>query len=144
MKEIILAGGCFWGVEEYYKRLIGVVQTKVGYVNGNIENPRYEDLINQKATHAEAVKVAYDEEVISLERILENLFKIIDPTSINKQGNDAGIQYRSGIYYYDSKDLEIINLFINQKTKKYKQPIVVEIQEVKNFYDAEGYHQDYL
>lgn len=144
MKEIILAGGCFWGIEEYYKRLKGVETTVVGYVNGNIDNPRYEDLINQTSTHAESVKLRYDETVISLDRILENLFKIIDPTSLNKQGNDVGLQYRSGIYYFDKADKKEILNFLKKKAKEYKKPLVIEAEEVANFYDAEIYHQNYL
>lgn len=144
MKRIVLAGGCFWGVEAYYKRLKGVLDTNVGYVNGNIQNPTYEDLKKGKATHAEAVEIFYDENVITLEKILEHMFRIIDPTSLNKQGEDIGIQYRTGVYYKDLEDYKVITNFINKMNEKYDGRVVVEVEEEKGFYLAEDYHQDYL
>ena len=98
MKQIILAGGCFWGVEAYYKRLKGVSDTQVGYANGNYANPTYEEVCNEKATHAEAVLVKYDEKVISLETLMDHLFRIIDPTSVNKQGHDEGSISKWGLF----------------------------------------------
>ena len=144
MKRIVLAGGCFWGVQGYYKKLKGVINTNVGYTNGNIKNPSYQDLKNGKATHAEAIEIFYDEEVISLEKILEHLFRIIDPTSLNKQGADFGIQYRTGIYYRDNSDKFIIDKFIEKMNVLFKNRVVVEVREEKGFYLAEEYHQDYL
>jgi peptide-methionine (S)-S-oxide reductase len=144
MKKIILAGGCFWGVEAYFKRLNGVLDTQVGYVNGNYANPTYEDVCNEKATHAEAVYVEYDETLLSLEKLLEHLFRIIDPTSINKQGHDEGIQYRTGIYYYNDEDKAVALRFISQEQVHYKMPITVEVEQERGFFDAETYHQDYL
>ncbi len=144
MKRIILAGGCFWGVEAYFKLLKGVLRTKVGYANGNFENPTYEDLIRHKATHAEAVAITYEETVIKLETLLEHLFRFIDPTSVDKQGNDLGHQYRSGIYYRDDKDLEVINAFLESKKPLYKKPLAIEVERELQFFDAETYHQDYL
>lgn len=144
MKRIVLAGGCFWGVEAYYKRLKGILDTNVGYVNGNIKNPTYEDLKKGKATHAEAVEIFYDENVITLEKILEHMFRIIDPTSLNKQGEDIGIQYRTGVYYKDLEDYKVITNFINKMNEKYDGRVVVEVEEEKGFYLAEDYHQDYL
>lgn len=144
MKKIILAGGCFWGVEAYFKMLRGVVDTQVGYVNGNFANPTYEDVCEEKATHAEAVYIEYDEKTISLEKLLEHLFRIIDPTSINKQGHDEGIQYRTGVYYFTEEDKKITEAFIQEQQKHYRLPIAVEVEQERGFFDAETYHQDYL
>ena len=99
MKIIYVAGGCFWGVEAYYKKLKGIIDTECGYANGNSVNPSYEDLKNHIATHAETVKIVYDENVISLTKILEHFLRIVDPYEINHQGEDYGIQYRTAIYY---------------------------------------------
>jgi methionine-S-sulfoxide reductase len=144
MKKIILAGGCFWGVEAYFKMLRGVIDTQVGYVNGNYANPTYEEVCEEKATHAEAVYIEYDERVLPLAKLLEHLFRIIDPTSINKQGHDEGIQYRTGVYYYSEEDKQIAENFIQEQQKHYRLPIAVEIEEERGFFDAETYHQDYL
>lgn len=144
MKRIVLAGGCFWGVEAYYKRLKGIINTNVGYANGNTVNPTYEQLINKVATHAEAVEIYYDEKVISLRKILEHLFRFIDPTSLNKQGGDIGIQYRTGVYYQTEEDKIIIQEFIDERQKQYHNSIRVEVLKEENFYLAEDYHQDYL
>lgn len=144
MKRILLGGGCFWGVEAYYQSLKGVVETKVGYANGNFANPKYEDLKKKKATHVEAVEIVYDPKVISLEKLLEHFFRFVDPLSVNKQGEDEGIQYRSGIYYKDQTDLELINNFIKKQQVKYSKPIAIEIVKENGFYLAEEYHQDYL
>ena len=144
MKRIVLAGGCFWGVEAYYKRLKGIINTNVGYANGNTVNPTYEQLINKVATHAEAVEIYYDEKVISLRKILEHLFRFIDPTSLNKQGGDIGIQYRTGVYYQTEEDKIIIQGFIDERQKQYHNSIRVEVLKEENFYLAEDYHQDYL
>lgn len=144
MKQIILAGGCFWGVEAYYKRLKGVIDTQVGYANGNYPNPTYEEVCNEKATHAEAVLIKYDEKVINLETLMDHLFRIIDPTSVNKQGHDEGVQYRSGVYFQDGKDEEAAKKFVIARQPQYKKRIALEIQSLRGFYDAETYHQDYL
>lgn len=144
MKRIVLAGGCFWGVEAYYKKLKGIINTNVGYTNGNIDFPTYEDLKYGRATHAEAVEIYYDEEVISLEKILEHLFRFIDPTSLNRQGADEGIQYRTGIYYRSDDDKQIIDKFINEMNQKYNNKVVVEVEKEAGFFLAEEYHQDYL
>lgn len=144
MKQIILAGGCFWGVEAYYKRLKGVIDTQVGYANGNYPNPTYEEVCNEKATHAEAVLVKYDEKVVNLETLLDHLFRIINPTSVNKQGHDEGVQYRSGVYFLEAKDEEAAKKFVLSRQPQYKKRIALEIQSLRGFYDAETYHQDYL
>jgi methionine-S-sulfoxide reductase len=101
IKTIYLAGGCFWGVEAYFKRLKGVLETSVGYANGNTMNPKYEDLKAGKATHAETVQIKYDDDVITLTELLGHYLRFVDPYSLNKQGEDEGIQYRTGVYYND-------------------------------------------
>jgi len=144
MKRIVIAGGCFWGVEAYYKKLKGIINTNVGYTNGNKENPTYEELIKKVATHAEAVEIYYDENIITLNKILEHMFRFIDPTSINKQGGDVGIQYRTGVYYNTKEDKEIIDRFIDDKRQEIKKDIAVEVILENGFYLAEDYHQNYL
>lgn len=142
--EIYLAGGCFWGVEEFTGRIEGVVDATSGYANGNTVNPSYEDVSYRKTGHAETVRVTYDPSIISLEGILNKFFLVIDPTSLNKQGNDIGSQYRTGIYFTDEKDEDIIRRAIDEQQKKYTKSIVVEVEKLNNFYQAEDYHQDYL
>lgn len=144
MKEIILAGGCFWGVEEYMSRLNGVVETKVGYANGTKPNPTYEEVCTGITGHVEACYIKFDEKEISLEELLYRFWNIINPTMINRQGPDIGNQYRTGIYYIDEKDLSIINKTLEEEQKKYEEPIVTEIEPLSCFYDAEEYHQKYL
>ena len=144
MKEIVLAGGCFWGVEEYMSRISGVIETKAGYANGTKENPTYEEVCTNTTGHAEAVYVKFDENIISLEDLVNRFWKIIDPTLKNRQGPDIGSQYRTGIYYIDEKDLPIIMKTYNEQNKKYHSKIVTEVEPLKIFYDAEEYHQKYL
>ena len=144
IKEIYLAGGCFWGTEHYFKMIKGVLFTEVGYANSVIENPSYEDVCSGKTMAAETVYIKYDSSVISLEMLLDMYFVSIDPTSINKQGHDVGLQYRTGIYYIDENDLSVINDVILRQQKNYDEDIVVEVMTLENFYAAEGYHQDYL
>ena len=144
MKEIILAGGCFWGVEAYFQRLNGVVKTIVGYTDGKTENPSYKEVCSGETYHAEACKISYDEKIISLEKILEHFFRIIDPTSLNRQGHDIGTQYRTGVFYNNLEDKEIIEKFIENKKSEYSNPIVVDVKEEKKFWNAEEYHQNYL
>lgn len=143
-KRIVLAGGCFWGVEAYYQRLKGIIKTEVGYANGNIKNPTYEQVCSGEATHAEVVSVIYDNNLIALEKVLEHFFRMIDPYSLNKQGNDIGIQYRSGIYYENDEDYKIVKSFVEQKQSQTNKKIVVEVLKLENYYLAENYHQDYL
>lgn len=144
MKEIVLAGGCFWGVDAYFARKEGVASTRSGYANGTTENPTYEQVCAGKTGHAEAVHVKYDASVLSLETLLEKFFKVIDPTVRNRQGNDIGTQYRTGIYYMDEEDRSVVEDFIARKAKDYARPIVTEVEPLRCFYDAEEYHQDYL
>ena len=144
MNTIYLAGGCFWGVEGYFKRIEGVKGTTCGYANGRTENPSYEDVCRHDTGHAETVKVDFDDEVISLEDLLIYYFRIIDPVSVNKQGNDVGTQYRTGIYYSDESQLPVIKAAIEREQRKYNEKIAVEVLPIENFYSAEEYHQDYL
>lgn len=144
MKEIVLAGGCFWGVEEYFSRIPGVSETEVGYANGNTENPTYEQVCSNMTGHAEACLVKYDESMISLDELLAKFWLVIDPTIKDRQGNDVGNQYRTGIYYMDESDIPTIENSIEGEQKKYDKPIVTEIQPLNCFYPAEEYHQRYL
>ncbi len=144
MKEIYLAGGCFWGVEEYFARIDGVVETEVGYANGHKENPSYEEVCTGTTGHTETTYVKYDEEKIDLEILLKRFWNIIDPTVLNRQGPDRGTQYRTGIYYVDQGDLETINKSLEEVKNKYDKEIVTEIMELESYYKAEEYHQRYL
>ncbi len=143
-KEIYLAGGCFWGTEHFLKLINGVESTQVGYANGNIANPTYQQVCTGITNFAETVKVQYDPKKVALKQILELYFKTIDPTILNQQGHDIGTQYRTGIYYTDKSDLATIHSIIEEIAKKYTKPLVVEVKELENFYKAEEYHQDYL
>ena len=144
MKEIILAGGCFWGVEAYFKQLKGVLNTSVGYVDGNYRNPSYKDVCSSKATHTEACQVFYEPSQISLEGILDHFFRIINPYSLNRQGPDIGSQYRSGIYYVDLDDQKQIQLFMEKKFQNDLHLVKTVIKQAVDYDLAEAYHQDYL
>jgi peptide-methionine (S)-S-oxide reductase len=143
-REIILAGGCFWGVEGYYKLLNGVIDTDVGYTDGSSNDPNYQDLCKGLIDHVEACQIIYDPTIITLTDILDHLFRFIDPTSLNKQGGDIGRQYRTGIYYEQESDKKIIEDFFASQQPKYVKPIVVDVKPKTTFYPAEDYHQDYL
>ena len=143
-KDIYFAGGCFWGIEEYFSRIPGVYNVSSGYANGKTENPSYEDVIYRNTGHAETVHVEYDPSIVSLKTLTEQFFNIINPLSINMQGADKGTQYRTGIYYSDEADIGTIQEVFNTEQLKYKKEIVVEVLPLRNFYLAEEYHQDYL
>ncbi len=144
MAQIVLGAGCFWGSEAYYEQLIGVESTEVGYAQGQTDNPTYQQVCTQTTGYAEVVKVIYDEHRISLGAILDHYFRIIDPTSLNRQGNDRGSQYRTGIYYTNPADRIIIEQEITRQQESYSQPIVVEVEKLDRYYPAEQYHQEYL
>ena len=144
LREIYLAGGCFWGLEEYFSRVTGVVDATVGYANGNTENPTYQEVSYNKTGHAETVHVTYDSSVISLTEVLKYYFKVVDPTSLNQQGNDVGTQYRTGIYYTNESDKQVILYSLEVESHKYDKEIVVEVAALDGYYLAEEYHQDYL
>ena len=144
MKKIYLAGGCFWGVQHYLSLINGINKTTVGYANSDIQSPSYEDLKAHRSSASETVEVVYDENVISLKEILKLFFMIIDPTILDQQGHDIGHQYRTGIYYVDKEDVDIIKESLDELSKQYDQPIVTELLPLDNFTIAEDYHQDYL
>jgi peptide methionine sulfoxide reductase msrA/msrB len=144
VKEIYLAGGCFWGAEKYLASVRGVLETQVGYANGKTQNPTYEDVCRRDTGHAEAVRVVYDEKKASLDFLLSLYYEAIDPTSVNRQGNDRGIQYRTGIYYTDESDLPVISRSIDGLRRKLGTPVAIEVGPLLNFFPAEEYHQKYL
>ncbi|WP_246512491.1 peptide-methionine (R)-S-oxide reductase MsrB [Sphingobacterium tabacisoli] len=141
---IYFAGGCFWGTEHFFKQVRGVTATEVGYANGDTENPSYKDVCTGNTGFAEAVKVSYDPTVIDLKLLIDLFFKTIDPTTLNRQGNDVGTQYRTGIYYTNVADIPVIEERLSELKKQYHAEIVVEVDPLKNYYDAETYHQKYL
>ncbi|MBQ5951774.1 MAG: peptide-methionine (S)-S-oxide reductase MsrA [Lachnospiraceae bacterium] len=143
MKEIYLAGGCFWGVQKYFDQFEGITATEVGYANGGTAAPSYQDVCAGSG-HAETVRITYDPAVITLESILDKYFLVIDPTSVNRQGGDSGIQYRTGIYFTDDADMPVVQAYIAEEQKKYEKPIAVEVGPLEAFYSAEEYHQKYL
>ncbi|WP_298703346.1 peptide-methionine (R)-S-oxide reductase MsrB [uncultured Veillonella sp.] len=141
-KTIYVAGGCFWGVEAYFKQIAGILSTEVGYANGKTEYPTYEAVCHENTGHAETVKLVYDSHRIALEEIILHLLRIIDPTSLNKQGGDVGTQYRTGVYYEEEADkAKVERLF---KAVDPNHTFVVEVLPLEQFFDAETYHQDYL
>ncbi|WP_298521415.1 peptide-methionine (S)-S-oxide reductase MsrA [uncultured Methanobrevibacter sp.] len=144
LQVIYLAGGCFWGVEAYISRLKGVNQTEVGYANGNDLAPTYEKVCTGKTGHAETVKVTYNPKIIALEDILEEFFKIIEPYSKNRQGADVGTQYRTGIYWQEESQKDIVLKFLARKRGESSKRIAVEARAILSFYPAEDYHQKYL
>ena len=143
MKTIYLAGGCFWGMQRFFDQFKGVAETEVGYANGPSADPSYEEVCHDSG-HAETLRIDYDPEKISLEQLLDRYFMVIDPTSVNQQGEDRGIQYRTGIYYIDRADLPVIRERCAAEQKKHAAPLAVEILPLENFYSAEEYHQKYL
>lgn len=144
MNKIVLAGGCFWGVEAFLSRINGVTETEVGYANGRTLNPTYEDICNKNTYFAESCYVTYDENIVSLDDILKEYWSIINPTVLNRQGNDVGSQYRTGIYYINEDDLDIIIKSKDDNQKNYDKKIVTEVKPLINYYKAEEYHQKYL
>ncbi len=145
MKTLFLAGGCFWGMEAYFKLIDGVIDTEVGYANGNMAHPSYDDLKAHRANHAETLKIIYDENIVSIVQLLEKYISVINPYSINHQGEDYGEQYRTAVFSDDEKELALIRLFFSKKEKELnKGPFAIKIELLKNYYPAEEYHQDYL
>ena len=143
MKHIYLAGGCFWGVQKFFDQFDGVVYTEAGYANGPSENPSYQDVCASSG-HAETVHIGYDDARISLAELLDYYFMVIDPLSVNRQGNDSGIQYRTGNYYTEENQLPEIEAVYAREQEKAGQPLAVELTPLRNFYSAEEYHQKYL
>lgn len=144
MKKIVLGGGCFWGVEKLFSMTPGVVETEVGYANGKTKNPTYEEVCKDDTDFVEVCYITYDEKAVSLDTLLDKFWSVIDPTTVNKQAGDVGTQYRSGIYYIDDSDIDIINKSKMKIQEKYKEPVVTEVKPLEKYYTAEEYHQDYL
>ena len=143
MKTIFLAGGCFWGMQRFLDQFDGVTYTEVGYANGPDTAPSYREVCDNSG-HAETVRVDYDETVLSLPALLRFYFQVIDPTAVNRQGMDAGIQYRTGIYYTDEAQLSEIRPVFAEIEAQVKAPLAVELLPLENFFPAEEYHQKYL
>lgn len=144
IKEIYLAGGCFWGTEKYFENIKGVISTEVGYANGDTENPTYKEVCNNNTGYTETVKVEYEDSIIGLPFVLKMYYEVINPISVNRQGGDIGSQYRTGIYYTDKNDDQIIEKSIEELQMNFNEKIAIEIQPLKNYYRAEEYHQKYL
>lgn len=144
MKEIYLAGGCYWGVEKYLSNIKGVMETAVGFANGDTEHPTYEQVRYENTGHAETVKVIYDEAQVPLTALLKLFYRIIDPVSVDKQGEDEGHQYRTGIYFTEKEDEAVILASLEELEQQVGQKLAVEACSLKHFYDAEEYHQKYL
>lgn len=142
--EIYLAGGCFWGTEHFMQQIGGVERTEAGYANSRVENPTYEQVCTGRTGAAETVRVVYDPQQVGLPLLLDLYFRTIDPTSVDRQGNDRGTQYRTGIYYTDEADRPVIEAALDSLSRRYRQPLAIETGPLRNFYRAEDYHQDYL
>ena len=144
MKTIYLAGGCYWGVEKYMQNIPGVVETEVGFANGDTENPTYQQVRWENTGHAETVRVVYDEAVLPLDKLLRLFFRIIDPVSVDRQGEDVGHQYRTGVYHQSDEDAQVIRRELAKLEAQVQQPLAVEACTLEHFYPAEEYHQKYL
>lgn len=144
MKKIYIAGGCFWGAEKFLGLIPGVASTRVGYANGSTENPTYQEVCHNYTGHAETVEAEYDPAILSLSKLLDKFFLVIDPTSLNRQGHDVGTQYRTGIYWINPDDQPIVEASLKKMRLNYDKPIVVEAAPLRHFYPAEEYHQKYL
>lgn len=141
-----LAAGCFWGTEEFFRKIPGVLQTRVGYTGGTLANPRYEQMHGGRSGHAESLEIVFDPKKVTYEVLLDRFFKMHDPTTLNRQGNDVGSQYRSAIFVHGKNQLAIATAFKKkvEKSGAWKAPIVTEISEAKVFWPAEEEHQKYL
>jgi peptide-methionine (S)-S-oxide reductase len=146
MKIAYFAAGCFWGIEDEFSKIAGVIDTKVGYMGGDFKNPTYNDVCLGETNHAETVKVIYDESLIKYNELLDVFWNIHNPTTLNRQGWDIGIQYRSVIFYIDDEQKKIAeeNKFELDNSNKYKNSIVTEIIKADIFWEAEEYHQKYI
>ena len=143
MRSIYLAGGCFWGMQKFFDQFEGVLSTEVGYANGPDRAPTYQEVCRNSG-HAETVRIDYDEGKLSLDKLLDLFFLVIDPLSVNKQGGDEGIQYRTGVYYTNPDQLPMIQAAFEKEAAKVGSPLAVELLPLTNFFPAEEYHQKYL
>jgi len=144
MTKVLIGAGCFWGIEEYYRKIKGVLDTKVGYSGGNTINPTYEEVCTGLTEHAEVVQISFDNNILSYEQLISFFWECHDPTQLNKQGFDIGRQYRSVIYYFSEEEKIIAFNSKNQKQKLFDKLIVTEILKAKTFYLAEEYHQLFI
>ena len=143
MQAIYLAGGCFWGLQKFFDQFDGVNETEVGYANGPDRAPSYEEVCTGSG-HAETVRVSFDETRLSLEKLLDFYFMVIDPLSVDRQGNDMGVQYRTGIYYTDENQISVIHRVFAREQEKAGAPLAVEVAPLRSYFSAEEYHQKYL
>ena len=143
MKTIFLGGGCFWCLEAVYQQLSGISSIESGYMDGNVDNPTYEQVCGGDTGHAEVIKIDYDPNIVSLTKILDIFWQIHNPTTLNQQGNDIGSQYRSAVFVVDNSELELVQSSLNQAQTLWSDPIVTQISIASKFYKAENYHQDY-
>jgi len=146
METATVAAGCFWGVEEAFRTLPGVKQTRVGYTGGSVENPFYEMVCGGRTGHAEALEILFDPEVVSFQELLDRFFTIHDPTQMNRQGPDIGSQYRSAVFYHSPEQEKVVRETIERlpDERAYKQPIATQVVPAVTFYPAEEYHQQYF
>ncbi len=146
LETATFAAGCFWGTEEFFRKIPGVVETHVGYTGGVTPHPKYEDTHDGHTGHAESVEIQFDPKKISYEKLLDLFFKMHDPTTVNRQGNDIGDQYRSAIFYHGIQQEKEALAFKEkvEKSNAWHAPIVTQISEAKKFWPAEEYHQKYL
>jgi methionine-S-sulfoxide reductase len=146
IETAILAGGCFWGVEEFYRKIPGVVETRVGFTGGTVPNPKYDDTHDGHTGHAESVEIKFDPSKVTYEALLDQFFKMHDPTTANRQGNDRGTQYRSAIFYMNEQQKKTAESFKQkvEASRAWKAPIVTEITKASTFYQSEPEHQKYL
>lgn len=146
LEKATFAAGCFWGTEEFFRKIPGVVRTRVGYSGGSTENPKYKDMKGGASGHAESLEIEFDAQKVSYKQLLDQFFKMHDPTTLNRQGNDIGSQYRSAIFYHTPEQKLIAEAFKQKvdRSKAWKAPIVTEIGAAQKFWPAEEYHQKYL
>lgn len=144
LNKVYFAGGCFWGVEAFFKKVYGVSDVVSGYANGTGEDPSYQDVMEGADDFVEAVEITFDPNRIDLKTLVDDLFLVIDPTSKNKQGNDVGVQYRTGVYTKSRADLDVLQQSVDEQQSYYDNKIVTEVEPLENFYLAEEVHQDYL
>ncbi|MBU0633364.1 peptide-methionine (S)-S-oxide reductase MsrA [bacterium] len=144
MKKLLLGGGCFWCVEAVFSNVKGVSKAISGYAGGKRKNPSYEQVCSGATGHAEVVEIHYDDELITMDELLDIFWEIHDPTTLNRQGADAGTQYRSVVYYSDAQEKEKILNSIKKISEKFEDEVVTEVSELPEFYPAEDYHQNYF
>lgn len=143
MEQTIFAAGCFWGVQYYFDQVPGVVSTTVGYTGGTTEDPTYEEVCSHTTGHAEAVLVEFDDSKVNFETLCKHFFRMHDPTQLNRQGPDIGDNYRSAIFYVTDEQKDITEKVMSEAQKKFKEPIVTQIEQAGPFYEAEEYHQKF-